>query len=93
MAEIDDKCGCCGRPGHVIGDGDEARIRCVRHENVVNAEEWKQRQDAIPAMFETEEEALAHFLADYGDGLDFMQELTRDDGAQYPADEDPETRH
>lgn len=22
MTEIDDKCGCCGRTGRVIGDGD-----------------------------------------------------------------------
>ncbi|WP_139786337.1 hypothetical protein [Agrobacterium genomosp. 2] len=93
MAEIDDKCGCCGRPGHVIGDGDEARIRCVRHENVVNAEEWKQRQDAIPVMFETEAEALTHFLADYGDGLDFMQEMACEDAEHDPDGEDPNTRH
>jgi hypothetical protein len=87
MTEIDDKCGCCGRPGRLIGAGDEARVRCVRHEYVVDAEAWRARQDEIPVMFETEEEALAHFLADYGRGLDMMQELAREGG------DDDDTRH
>lgn len=87
MSEIDDKCECCGRPGRSIGDGDEARVRCVRHEYVVDVDAWKKELAEMPAMFETEEEALAHFLQDYGDGLDMMQELAREDG------EDDETRH
>ena len=43
-------------------------------------------------MFESEEEAMAHFFADYGAGLDMMQEpqaaTDRD-----PNESDPETRH
>lgn len=81
-------CACCGLPGGAIGEGDERRIRCRRHEDVIDVGEWRARQDAIPVMFKTEEEALAHFLADYGAGLDMMKELAADEGR------DPEeTKH
>lgn len=77
-------CECCGREGRLIDAGEGARVRCVRHEYVVDVAEWS--ANPVGAMFETTEEAMAHFLQDYGDGLEMMQELARDD-------EDPETRH
>lgn len=82
-------CEYCGREGSPIGDGQEARVRCVRHEYVIDAVEWS--ADPVGYMFDSADEAMAHFLQDYGDGLDMMQEL------QAGADEDPddagETKH
>jgi hypothetical protein len=77
-------CECCGRPGMLIDVGEAPRVRCVQHEYVVGAAEWS--ANPVGAMFETTDEAMAHFLQDYGDGLDMMQELARDDG-------DDDTRH
>lgn len=77
-------CECCGRMGNLIDAGETARVRCVRHEHVLEVAEWS--ANPVGAMFETTEEAMAHFLQDYGDGLDMMQELARDDG-------DDDTRH
>lgn len=67
-------CECCGREGKLMGAGSEARVRCVRHGYVVDAVEWSSRAPA-ELMFESEDEAMAHFLSDYGDGLGMMQEL------------------
>ena len=67
-------CECCGRIGRMIGAGDEARVRCAAHEDVVDAMAW------VPptgALFESDAAAMEHFLSDYGDGLDVMQELFR----------------
>ncbi|CUW87576.1 hypothetical protein [Agrobacterium genomosp. 2] len=33
-------CECCGRPGQSVGAGDEARVRCPAHEDVVDAVAW-----------------------------------------------------
>jgi hypothetical protein len=77
-------CECCGCERKLIDAGDTARVRCVRQEYVVDAVEWS--ANPVGAMFETTEEAMAHFLEDYGDGLEMMQDLQSDD-------EDPETRH
>lgn len=68
-------CECCGRIGRMIGVGDEARVRCSAHEDVVDAMGWSPPEGAL---FASDEEAMAHFLADFGDGLDAMQELSRD---------------
>jgi len=85
-------CECCGRPGKSVGAVPDARVRCPAHVDVVDAVEWS--GDPVGFMFDSAEEALAHFLQDYGAGLDVMQEL------QAAADEDsdveegdPETRH
>lgn len=86
MAEIDDKCGCCGRPGQVIGEGGEARVRCVQHEYVVDVEEWLRARDAMQVAFETEAEMMAYFQPDYGAGLEMMQELAQEE-------DDDDTRH
>lgn len=66
-------CECCGRPGRLVdaGAGEEARVRCVRHEYVVDAMAWSGNR--VGFMFESTGEAMSHFLADYGEGLDFMQ--------------------
>ncbi len=68
-------CECCGRIGKLVGAGDDVRVRCAAHAGVMDAMDW------VPpdgAMFAREEEAMAHFLGDFGDGVDFMQELARD---------------
>ncbi|OCW56248.1 hypothetical protein [Hoeflea olei] len=75
-------CECCGRIGRLVGSGDDARVRCAAHVDVVDAMGWVPPADV---MFETDEEALAHFLDDYGGGLDAMQELSQDG--------DDDTRH
>lgn len=93
MSEIDDQCGCCGRTGRVIGVGSEVRIRCVRHDHVVDVEAWRRELAAMSFAFETEAEMVEYFQRDYGDGLDFMQELAREDSEQNPADEYPEMRY
>lgn len=77
-------CECCGRPGELIDAGESARVRCVAHGDVVDAMEWS--GNPVGYMFESTEEAMAHFLDDYGKGLEMMQELTRKDGAD-------DTRH
>lgn len=77
-------CECCGREGRLIAAGESARVRCVRHEYVVDVTEWS--ANPVGFLFDSAEEAMAHFLEDYGDGLDMMQELAR-------KDDDPETRH
>ncbi len=68
-------CECCGRMGQMIGAGRDARVRCAAHVDVVDAMGWRPPDGAL---FETDEEAMAHFLSDYGDGLDAMQGLARD---------------
>lgn len=68
-------CECCGREGHLIDADQNARVRCVRHEYVVDVAEWS--GNPVGALFDTAEEALAHFLEDYGTGIDMMQELAR----------------
>lgn len=77
-------CECCGREGQLVDAGKSARVRCVRHEYVVDAAEWS--ANPVGFLFDSAEEALAHFADDYGDGLDMMQELAR-------KDDDPEARH
>lgn len=69
-------CECCGRMGKVIGAGDEARVRCAAHADVEDAMSWEPPEGAL---FASDEEAMAHFLSDFGDGLDAMQELARGD--------------
>lgn len=66
-------CECCGRQGQLVDAGENARVRCARHEYVVDAMEWS--GNPVGYMFESTEEAMAHFLQDYGAGLDMMQEL------------------
>lgn len=73
-------CECCGREGKLIDAGAAARVRCVRHEYVVDALEWS--RDPVGFMFDSAEEAMAHFLADYGAGVEMMKDL------QAAADED-----
>lgn len=68
-------CECCGRTGHLIDAGDEARVRCCAHEYVKDAVEWSSAAKTAAVMFESDEEALAHFLDDYGDGLDFIRRV------------------
>jgi len=75
-------CECCSRMGQMIGAGDDARVRCAAHADVVDALGWQPPEDVL---FETEQEAMAHFLGEYGDGLDAMQELAGKD--------DDDTRH
>ncbi|MFK3962111.1 hypothetical protein ACI2KT_00855 [Ensifer adhaerens] len=77
-------CECCGREGQLLEAGESARVRCVRHEYVVDATEWS--GNPVGAMFDTAEEAMAHFLEDYGAGVGMMKDLAR-------KDDDPETRH
>jgi hypothetical protein len=77
-------CECCGREGKLIDAGESARVRCVRHEDVVDVMEWS--GNPVGFLFDSAEEAMAHFLEDYGDGLDMMQELAREDV-------DDDTRH
>lgn len=78
MAEIVVRCECCGRRGELIGGG-QSKARCPVHRDVVDAEAWKKERAAMPALFATEAEALKHFLADYGAGLDLVRELQRGD--------------
>ncbi|MHC2298980.1 hypothetical protein [Rhizobium mongolense] len=82
-------CECCGRTGGFIGAGQEARVRCVQHGYVVDAVEWS--GNPVGAMFDNSGEAMAHFLQDYGDGVDMMQELTG--AAEQDSDDREETRH
>jgi hypothetical protein len=51
-------------------------VRCAAHVDIVDAMSWVPPEGA---MFASHEEAMAHFLADFGDGLDAMQDLARDD--------------
>ena len=70
-------CECCGRMGKLIGAGDEARVRCAAHADVLDA------MTCVPpegVMFASDQEAMRHFLSDYGDGLEAMQELSRSVG-------------
>ncbi|KQV79993.1 hypothetical protein ASC90_25665 [Rhizobium sp. Root1220] len=76
-------CECCGRGGSLVDVGETARVRCVQHGYVVDAVEWC--GNPVGFMFDSAEEAMAHFLKDYGDGLEMMQDLTREG--------DDETRH
>lgn len=76
-------CECCGREGKLIDVGGHARVRCVRHEYVVDAVDWSVNPAGF--LFDSAEEAMSHFLADHGDGLEMMQKLA--------ADDDEETRH
>lgn len=83
-------CEFCGREGQLVGAGQDARVRCVQHEYVVDAGEGS--ANPVGFMFESAEEAMAHFLRDYGGGIDMMQ------GLQAAADEssterDLETKH
>ena len=92
MAEIVVRCACCGRPGEMIG-GDNAMARCPVHLDVVDAEAWKKERAAMRAMFETEQEALAHVLADYGAAVDLVRELQRDSEPDSDFDDVPVTQH
>ncbi len=86
-------CECCGRCGKPVGAVPEARVRCPAHVDVLDAVEWS--GDPVGFMFESAEEAMAHFLDDYGDGIDFMREMQAAAGEDSDdvEDEDPETRH
>ncbi|MBX5112001.1 hypothetical protein HJB51_29150 [Rhizobium lentis] len=85
-------CECCGRMGKLIGAGETARVRCARHEYVVDVDAWaKEMSTERSAMFENEEDAVAHFLQDYGDGIDMMKDLQS--AAEDPDERDPKTRH
>lgn len=68
-------CECCGGMGQMIGAGESARVRCAAHADVVDAMGWVPPEGAL---FASDEEAMAHFLSDCGDGLDAMHELARD---------------
>lgn len=80
-------CECCGRIGRM--NGDDARVRCPAHVDVVDAMSWQQPEGVL---FASDEEAMAHFLGDYGDGVDFIQEQQAA-GAQDPDAEDSEKSH
>ncbi|MGO7273892.1 hypothetical protein ACCT18_01140 [Rhizobium ruizarguesonis] len=66
-------CECCGRPGQLVDAGEVAGVRCVQHGYVVDAVEWS--GNPVGFMFGSAEEAMRHFLKDYGDGLDMMRAL------------------
>ncbi|RVG70866.1 hypothetical protein [Sinorhizobium meliloti] len=83
-------CECCGRPGNLVDAGQTARVRCVQHGYVVDAVEWS--GNAVGYMFDSAEEAMSHFLRDYGDGLDTMKELQAAT-AKDSDDADEDTRH
>lgn len=69
-------CEVCGREGRLVGGaGQAARVRCVRHEHVVDVAEWEEKQASMRTAFETEEEAVENFQQEYGKGVDMMQEL------------------
>ncbi|MEZ0003253.1 hypothetical protein [Sinorhizobium fredii] len=76
-------CECCGRPGKLTDAGESARVRCVQHAYVVDAVAWS--RDPVGFMFDSAEEAMAHFRSDYGAGIDMMRDLTREG--------DDDTRH
>lgn len=76
-------CECCGRPGKLFDAGDNARVRCVRHEYIVDIEEWS--RNPVGFLFESADQAMAHFLEDHSAGIDMMKDLARDD--------DDDTRH
>ncbi|WP_421405112.1 hypothetical protein [Agrobacterium fabrum] len=78
-------CECCCRMGKLIDAGETARVRCVRHEYVVDVAEWA--ANPLGFMFDTADEAMAHFLDDYGAGVEMMKELARKD------DDADETKH
>lgn len=82
-------CECCGRSGKLIDAGEVARVRCVQHEYVVDAVAWS--GNPVGFMFESTEAAMAHFLADYGAGIDMMQELQT--AVDQESDDDDGTRH
>ena len=86
-------CECCGRPGKSVGAVPEARVRCPAHVEVMDAVEWS--GDPVGYLFDSAEEAMAHFLQDYGDGIDFMKEVqaAADEDSDDAEDEDPEKRH
>ena len=86
MGEIVDKCECCSRLGVRVGD--DTRIRCVRHEHVVDADDWLRALSKMAFAFETEEEFTAYVRRDYGAGLEMMKGLRRD-----PDESDPVTKH
>ncbi len=86
MSESVDKCECCGRPGMLVGN--DAKIRCVLHQHVVDAAYWLRAMSAMAFAFETEEEFTAYVRWDYGAGLEMMKWLQRD-----PDRSDPETKH
>lgn len=65
-------CECCGQRGQLIDAGETARVRCARHEYVADALDMS--RDPVGFMFESAEEAMAHLLSDYGEGLEFIQE-------------------
>ncbi|TCA07749.1 hypothetical protein E0H68_29190 [Rhizobium leguminosarum bv. viciae] len=83
-------CECCGREGQLVGAGQDARVRCLQHEYVVDAGEGS--ANPIGFMFESAEEAMAHFLRDYGDGIDMMQGL-RAAADESSTERDLETKH
>lgn len=56
-------CECCGREGRLVGVAHDARVRCIRHEHVVEIAEWEAKQASMRTMFGTEEEAVEHFSA------------------------------
>ena len=56
-------CECCGRPGTLVGVGDEARVRCRLHEYVLDAVGWSGTA-STGYMFDNPEAAMAHFLKD-----------------------------
>lgn len=58
-------CECCGRIGKLIGAGQDARVRCAAHADVVDAMVWVSPEGVL---FETDEEVMAHLPSDYGDG-------------------------
>lgn len=63
-------CECCGRPGQLVDAGQSARVRCVQHGYVVDAMEWS--GNPVGFLFDSAEEAMAHFRADYGAGINMM---------------------
>jgi hypothetical protein len=78
-------CECCGRPGKLIDAGERARVRCVQHGYVVDAGEGN--GNPIGFLFDSAEDAMSHFLRDYGDGLDTMKEL------EAAVEQDSDERH
>jgi len=85
-------CECCGREGRLVSAGQDARVRCVRHEYVVDVAEWEEKRASMRTAFETEEEAVEHFQADYGAGVDMMQEL-QTAAEQDSSESDPTSKH
>jgi hypothetical protein len=76
----------------MVGD-DKAMVRCPVHRDVVDADAWKKVRAAMPALFDSEAEALAHFLADYGAGLDLVRELHIASVLDSDCDDVPVTHH